>query len=173
MKMYHLLNLVVVAMIAGCTPYVGQKITQTSVPVKKIEAAPEVAAPVQPQPKSNLTLIDTLNAGKEISLSESDFTAPAATKSGKTAPSTVQSEIVIRYRVQVSAASRLEKLSEDKKKLEKLITDSVSIIKEAAYYKLYAGEFVKKTDAEPLLLKLKKLGYSDAWISTSRVSVKK
>ncbi|HMA65887.1 MAG: SPOR domain-containing protein [Fibrobacterota bacterium] len=163
----------VTSIIIGCTPYVGKKPEQTTPPPeKKTETVtPFTSAPaVVSSEKQTLTLIDTLNKGKEYALTESDFT-PQATKSGKSTVSAVQSETVTRYRVQIMAASQPERLKEDKKKLEKQISAVLSIVQEAAYYKLYAGEFNQKSDADTLLLKIKKLGYTDAWIATVKNSV--
>jgi len=158
----------VTSIVIGCTPYVGKKPEQTITPA---ETKTETVTPITPAPaavsseKQTLTLIDTLNKGKEYALAESDFTPPI-TKSGKTTVSTVQSETAIRYRIQIMAASQPERLKEDKKKLEKQISTVIAIVQEAAYYKLYAGEFNQKSDADTLLLKIKKLGYTDAWIAT-------
>jgi hypothetical protein len=160
------------SIVIGCTPYVGKKPEQTVPPEKKTETV----TPVTPAPavvsveKQSLTLIDTLNKGKEYALTESDFTPPP-TKTGKNTVSAVQSESVTRYRVQVMAASQPDRLKEDKKKLEKQISAALSIVQEAAYYKLYAGEYNQKSDADTLLLKIKKLGYTDAWIATVKGGV--
>lgn len=163
----------VTSIVIGCTPYVGKKPEQTVPPPEK---KTETVTPIKPVPvapaldKQALTLIDTLNKGKEYALTESDFT-PQTTKSGKSTVSAVQSETVTRYRVQIMAASQPDRLKEDKKKLEKQIATVFSIVQEAAYYKLYAGEFNQKSDADTLLLKIKKLGYTDAWIATVKGGV--
>jgi SPOR domain len=157
-----------VSIIIGCTPYVGKKPEPTVTPPEK---KTETVVPVTPAPatvsseKQSLTLIDTLNKGKEYALTESDFT-PQTTKSGKSTVSAVQSETVTRYRVQIMAASQPDKLKEDKKKLEKQLSAVLSIVQESAYFKLYAGEYNQKSDADTLLLKIKKLGYTDAWVAT-------
>jgi hypothetical protein len=164
----------VTSIVIGCTPYVGKKPEQTAPP--PAEKKTETVAQFTPAPvaasseKQTLTFIDTLNKGKEYALAESDFT-PQTTKSGKSTVSAVQSETATRYRVQIMAASQPDKLKEDKKKLEKQISSVLSIVQEAAYYKLYAGEFNQKSDADTLLLKIKKLGYTDAWIATVKGGV--
>jgi hypothetical protein len=163
----------ITSIVIGCTPYVGTKPDQTK---KSSETKSETIAPISPAPaavssdKQTLTLLDTLNKGKEYALTESDFT-PKVTKSGKTSASTVQSETGVRYRIQIIAASQPERLKEDKKKLEKQLATVLTIVREAAYYKLYAGEFSQKSDADTLLAKIKKLGYTDAWITTTKGGV--
>ncbi len=158
----------VTVMVIGCTPYVGKKSDQTAPPSEK---KTETIAPFTPAPavvsseKQTLTLLDTLNKGNEYALTESDFILQS-TKTGKSTVSAVQSETVTRYRVQIMAASQPERLKEDKRKLEKQISAVLTIVQEAAYYKLYAGEFNQKSDADSLLQKIKKLGYTDAWIAT-------
>jgi len=170
---------VVMSLVVGCTPYFGKKPEKTETVSQKTEiSTPAVIEQKQelPQKKSNLTLIDTLNKGNEIALTENDFSVEVKTKSGKTASGTVKSDAgttVVQYRIQVAAASSSDKLKEDKKKLEKQLKVTLSIIQEAAYFKLYAGEFDKKNDADTMLQRIKKLGYKDAWIATAKGSSKK
>lgn len=159
----------ITSLVIGCTPYVGKKpeLTPPPQPEKKVETVVQVtpSPAVVSSDKQMLTLIDTLNKGKEYALAESDFISQS-TKSGKSTVSAVQSEMITKYRVQILASSQPERLKEDKKKLEKQISAVLSIVQEAAYYKLYAGEFNQKSDADTLLIKIKKLGYTDAWVAT-------
>lgn len=159
--MKNLLHFVVLSFAAGCTPYVAQH-PDDQLPASKPEPIPiEVA---QPQNNSNLTFIDTLNKGKEAVLSENDFITTQVAKTGNYNAATVQSESVAHYRIQVFASSQAEKTKEYKKKLEKQFAVPMTIVFEAPHYKLYAGDFSKRTDADTLLLKIKKLGYQDAWV---------
>lgn len=157
----------VTVMVIGCTPYVGKKSDQTAPQPEKIteNATSLTPAPAVSPEKQTLTLIDTLNKGNEYALTESDFILQS-TKTGKSTTPAVQSETVTKYRVQIMAASNPERLKEDKKKLEKQLSAVLTIVQDAAYYKLYAGEFNQKSDADALLQKIKKLGYTDAWIAT-------
>lgn len=162
----------ITCVVIGCTPYVGKKNEQTAPqPENKTETETSLtpASAVNSQ-KQTLTLIDTLNKGNEYALTESDFILQS-TKTGKSTVRTVQSETVTKYRVQIMAASNPEKLKENKKKLEKQLSAALTIVQDAAYYKLYAGEFIHKSDADSLLQKIKKLGYTDAWIATIKGGV--
>jgi hypothetical protein len=167
--MEKLLQFVVLSFAIGCTPYIAPY-PEAQLPASRPEPVPiEV---LQPQKKSNLTFIDTLNKGKEIVLSENDFTPPPIAKTGNSVTTTVQSESVAHFRIQVFASSQPDKLKEDKKKLEKQTTVPIAIVFEAPHYKLYAGNFLKRNDADTLLVKIKKLGYQDAWVVSTKNNTK-
>ena len=74
----------------------------------------------------------------------------------------------MKYRIQLFASSQIEALREQKKVAEEKTNLPVFIAYEAPYYKLFAGDFIQKADAEGNLKKLKKIGYNDAWIVSSK-----
>lgn len=113
------------------------------------------------------TFLDTVNRGKELVLTDSDFSSETDLgTSGETGTDGVKEN---RFRIQVFASNRIETIREQKKELEKKITERVDMGYDAPYYKLYTGSFVKRQDAQPLLKKLKALGYVDAWVVSSGV----
>ena len=68
---------------------------------------------------------------------------------------------------------RAEEIKKDAKLLaaaQKKIKEQVVIGYEAPYYKLYAGNFLKRLEAQTFLPKLKKLGFLDAWIVSTSVT---
>ena len=113
------------------------------------------------------TFLDTLNRGNELQLNEEDF----GTQSDKVSNdmSSVAATSEIRYRVQLLASSRIETVREQKKMVEKKISEPILIGYEAPYYKLYAGDFSRRQDAQSLLPKVKRLGFPDAWVVSTKV----
>lgn len=109
------------------------------------------------------TFIDTLNQGTEVALTEEDF-GPVAQKSPTTGSSVSEENLQEHYRVQVFASNHIDAVRDIKKDLETRSKAVVDIGYDAPYYKVYAGDFSKRTDAEQLLKILKKRGYSDAWV---------
>ncbi|MCX7725825.1 MAG: SPOR domain-containing protein [Chitinispirillaceae bacterium] len=138
--------------------YIKEKEQTTKVEETKIETPKEERGLV-------LTYLDTLNQGKELVLTDNDFDKGSEgifspSESGSTATLVAEK----RFRIQVLASNRIETVREAKKELEKKISEQISIGYEAPYYKLYVGSFSKKADAKTLLMKLKNMGYNDAWI---------
>ena len=119
----------------------------------------------------NYTFLDTINQGKELTLSDEDFgKGDQEGVTGSGSASAVPAVPETRYRVQVLASNRVETAREQKKELEKKISEPVVIGYEAPYYKLFAGSFPQRQDAQKTLLKLKKLGFTDAWIVSASVT---
>jgi hypothetical protein len=169
MRIKNSLHFVALSFAIGCTPYVAP-LPDSQLPESRPE--PVHIEVLQPQKKSNLTFIDTLNRGKEIVLSENDFTSPPVAMAGNNTASTVQYESVPHFRVQVFASSQSERLKEDKKKLEKQFAVPVIISFESPLYKLYAGDFSQRIGADTLLAKIKKIGYQDAWVVSTKNNYK-
>lgn len=128
--------------------------------------------------KAALTFLDTLNKGKELSISDADYApqttaaakppvAPAdtVTTTAKPAPKTEAGVVVSYFRIQVLASTHQEQVKREKNTLTSKIDIPVSITFETPYYKLFAGEFTQRSEAENYLAQVKKLGYNDAWIS--------
>jgi hypothetical protein len=112
---------------------------------------------------AQLTFIDTLNQEKEIRLSDADFK-----KNIKQTSQTAGTSSTVKYRIQLFVSSRVETLREQKREAEVKTNLPMYISYEAPYYKLLAGDFDLRSDAENSLKKIKKIGYSDAWIVSSR-----
>ena len=148
---------------SGCTVGLRQKKVADAVPADTSLSVPETrrgSATVQ------YTFLDTINRGNELRLTDGDFG-----KQPSAGVSAVAASAETRYRVQLLASSRIETVREKKKEVEKKISEPVMIGYEAPYYKLYAGDFLKRQDAQSFLPTLKRLGFQDAWIvSTKAVS---
>jgi hypothetical protein len=139
--------------------------------------------------KAPLTYLDTLNQGKEIAITAADFNQqaapqPAVTKNAPTPPDTAAAAnakaplqhdpgvVESRFRIQVLASTHQDQVRQKMAALAAKINVPVSISFETPYYKLFAGEFTQRGDAENCLAQVKKLGYNDAWISRTAVSQK-
>jgi hypothetical protein len=118
------------------------------------------------------TYLDTLNRGREQVIADKNFsgviaetTAAASNQPGAAAPA----EMPNGFRVQVIASSQIEKVRSEQKSLESRVSYPLYIIVTPPYYKLVAGDFVKRSEADAAVVKLKELGYPDAWVVRSKV----
>ena len=157
---------------AGCSsPFVKQHPGQQPAETSTVRATEQSS----PMKKSQETLLDTLNKGHEAGLADSDFTPASASSivpaytTGHSAASTVSpvqstTEVSFRFRIQVFASSQIENLRQEKKDLETKVNLPFFISFESPYYKLYAGNFNKREDAEVYLPQFKKMGYNDSWV---------
>ena len=68
------------------------------------------------------------------------------------------------YRVQISISQNENELVIIKNKLEDLIKDELYINFELPNFKLRAGNFVNRKEAESLQIKLVRLGYRTSWV---------
>ncbi|NOZ03099.1 MAG: hypothetical protein GXO92_00620 [FCB group bacterium] len=83
------------------------------------------------------------------------------------------SKIVINgYRVQVLATKYAEKADSLKQVLRESFGNEVYVTYEAPNYKVRVGNSIDRKQAEGIQNKLKKMGYSSAWIIRTRVEVK-
>ena len=117
------------------------------------------------------TFLDTLNRGREISLSDRDLnpimpetTSAVQDKSGKT-------EVPNGFRVQCFASSQIERVRAEQKTIEAKVRYPVYVVFAAPYYKLLVGDFVKRGEADAAAAKMKDLGYADAWVMRTKVWV--
>lgn len=161
------LPIALISVIWGCTPYIT-KDSKTTQPPSEFEQKAKLADKNEQQKKVDMTILDTLNTGKEVILTEADFNPPSEINTGNGGTKNVKSESGIRYRIQVFASSQSERLKIDKKKIEKQLGLPVTIAYEAPYYKLYAGEFSSRSEADSVLAEVRKIGYRDAWITQIR-----
>jgi hypothetical protein len=152
------------AVLMNCAPAVVDKSIESTVEKdtdKPIPIVPETTPGVQQ------TFLDTLNRGNEIGLSSSDF----GKEIHPTVIQTVEQSatgLEIRYRIQMFASSSVESLREQKRMMERKVDLPFFLSYEAPFFKLFVGDFKSRVDAETYLSKIKKHGYTDAWIVTAR-----
>ena len=115
------------------------------------------------------TFLDTMNRGREFTLTEKDFTPIMAETSAVSDVKGDRTEVPNGFRVQCFASSQIERVRAEQKMLESKIRYGVYIVFSAPYYKLLVGDFVKRGDADAACAKLKELGYSDAWVLRTKV----
>lgn len=115
------------------------------------------------------TYLDTLNAGREVVLTERDFSrvqlaTPAPAESVRAiAPANG-------FRIQCLVTSQIDRARIEQKAAEANTHQPVYIIYQEPYYKVHIGDFTKRESAEELLQKMRKdLGYPDAFIIVSPV----
>jgi hypothetical protein len=118
------------------------------------------------------TFIDTLNRGKELALTGKDFTPIIPEATAVTDDKSGKAEVPNGFRVQCLASSQIDRVRSEQKLLESKMHFPVYIIFAAPYYKLLVGDFIKRPDAENACVKMKELGYSDAWVMRTKVWVK-
>jgi hypothetical protein len=115
----------------------------------------------------NYTFLDTINRENELLLTDSDFKKDIAQTQSVLSNNALPESL---YRIQVFASNRIETVREQKKELEKNTDEPLFIDYDAPYYKLYAGGFSKRQEAQSTLLKLKRIGYTDAWIVSMKIN---
>jgi hypothetical protein len=74
------------------------------------------------------------------------------------------------FRIQCIASSQIERIRSEQKILETKVKYPLYIVFSAPYYKLLVGDFLKRADADLILMRLKEMGYNDAWVARSRVN---
>ena len=140
------------------------------------------------QDKPVPTFLDTLNKGREVSLSDADIspqvTVPARAESKVVIPDTVSAlatstaprqeagVVPSRFKIQILAGPDEQQVKKEKNNLAPKISLPLSVSFEAPYYKLFAGDFVGRSEAESWCAQLKDMGYNDAWIVRTAASQK-
>lgn len=127
---------------------------------RQIAKEPSVIRRHQNKKNVHYTFLDTINKENEIVLLDGDLNNGIQSDILKDAGILSQLE----FRVQVFASNRIESIREQKKELEKYTGEQIKIGYEAPYYKLYAGGYSNRQEAQVTLRKLKRAGYHDAWI---------
>jgi len=116
------------------------------------------------------TYLDTLNRGRELYLTDEEL-SPAAARfldGGRT--DSVKKNETEAYRVQCFASNDIEAARGEKRAIETKISKPVYIVFDPPYYKIHAGDFLERPDAEKLMTELKKIGYRDAWIVRGKMN---
>lgn len=80
-----------------------------------------------------------------------------------------QADTLTVYRVQFYATNNLAEAEDVLRRARATLPDSLSINFETPYYKLKAGPFNNRTDAEKLVTRLRAMGYEAAWVVEDRI----
>jgi hypothetical protein len=115
------------------------------------------------------TYLDTLNRGRELSLSDKDFISIVPETTTVTGAKSGRAEIPNGFRVQCFASSQIERVRAEQKVIETKVKFPVYIVYAAPYYKLLIGDFVARQEADAAATRLKELGYADAWVMRTKV----
>ena len=158
------IGLLCILFFTGCAVNLHQK--KTVEPVSEDSTAASLEEDKN-RPDVHYTFLDTLNQGNELQLDDESGDIQAERMKNAGAAASAMSET--RFRVQLLASSRIETVREKKKEVEKQIREPIVIGYEAPYYKLYAGDYLKRQEAQALLPKLKRMGFQDAWVVSTRV----
>jgi len=78
-------------------------------------------------------------------------------------------DTVLVYRVQFYATNKMAEAEDVLRRARGSLSDSLVIEFETPYYKLFAGPFAKRADADKLVTKLRASGYESAWVVEDRV----
>ena len=116
-----------------------------------------------------VTFLDTLNKGKEISLSERDYNSIIPESTDASGAKDSREMGVEGYRIQCFASSQIERIRTEQKTLETKVKYPLYIVFTPPYYKLLMGDFLKRADADIILTRLKEMGYNDAWVVRTKV----
>ncbi len=164
MKKALIFNIIIALIWIGCTSLgVSRKKNQDN---EKPEDTTIEQTRYEPSSPAQFTFLDTLNRGNEITLENTDFHKEESAPVSEVALN--QAETAVRYKIQLFASSQIETVRDLKRQVEKKVNLPLSISFESPYYKLLAGSFLQRTEAETHLKKIKNLGYSDAWIISTK-----
>ena len=138
----------------------GKSFSQTKLPDKiSVEKKKTTISDYKP------TFLDTLNKGNEISLRKEDFGIENISKSVSLKPlDTSNATFTFVYQVQFFTTTKLEDAEKEKKRIEETMSIPVFLISEPPYYKLRAGKFSARVQAEDCKTKMIDIGHSQAWI---------
>ncbi|NLL15144.1 MAG: SPOR domain-containing protein [Fibrobacter sp.] len=166
MKKVLIFNILMALIWIGCTSLgVSRKKVLED---EKPEDSTVQSARYEPTSPVQLTFLDTLNKGNEITLDNNDFHKEESVPGAGVVLS--QTEAAVRYKIQLFASSQIETVRELKRQVETKVNLPLSISFESPYYKLLAGSFLQRTEAENQLKKIKSLGYTDAWIVSTKTA---
>ena len=160
-----LLIFMVLPIIAGCaaTARSSNSEFESKEPIKNVKTIEAQKMEYSSSTKSAFTFLDTLNRGKELSLSEDDV-AVLSVGSQSAAPLTANVEVnEPRFRVQILASGQIDVARQEQKRAEEVTRLPVFMSSEQSLYKLYVGEFQTREQAESALPEIRKT-YRDAWI---------
>lgn len=122
------------------------------------------------------TYLDTLNRGNELYVSGSDFekTTPAdagekpAIENSSASPAKASRRTAIgQFRIQCMASQSLDGARKEKRRMEQELGLPLYIVYSPPFYRLHAGAFESRDEAEKHLGRVQKNGYPEAWIVKS------
>jgi len=103
---------------------------------------------------------DSLNKGKEITLTAEDFQKENRAAGPSVNGSTVSGE----FQVQFFAATQRNEAEKEKARIEEALSVPVSLVYEAPYFKLRAGRFATRQQAEEFKQRMLEAGHHEVWI---------
>ncbi len=167
MKKTLIINIIIALIWISCTPLgVSRKKNQED--EKAEDSTVQQTRYEPPASPVQLTFLDTLNRGNEITLENTDFQKEESVPVSEVVLN--QAEAVVRYKIQLFASSQIETVRELKRQIETKVNLPLSISFESPYYKLLAGNFLQRAEAEKHLKNIKSLGYTDAWIISTKAA---
>jgi hypothetical protein len=123
------------------------------------------------------TYLDTLNRGNELHVSNSDFEdtpvavapeRPVSQNPSKKSEQAAQAGGEIgNYRIQCMASQSLEGVRKEKLRMEQELGLPLYIVYSPPFYRLHAGAFDNREEAENHLERVQKNGYPEAWVVKS------
>jgi hypothetical protein len=167
MKCRHFHLWIIALLIAAGSDYAMSKRPQEK--EKSDEESPVIVSMNERKTvEGSWTYLDTLNKGKEIALSDNDLKPimPESTAIVGDSKGTGGEG----FRIQCFASSQIDRIRSEQKQLETKVKYPIYVVFNAPYYKLLVGDFAKRSDADAALLKLKEIGYGDAWVARSRIN---
>ncbi|KMQ49714.1 hypothetical protein CHISP_3378 [Chitinispirillum alkaliphilum] len=111
-----------------------------------------------------LTFLDTLNRGSEVSFSSRSSSSPAEAVEVISQQQFVDASDTQRFRIQIVASTQAEMITREKENLQADSSIPLVIVFDDPFYKLFAGQFSTRAEAESKLPQVRNLGYEDAWI---------
>jgi len=115
------------------------------------------------------TFLDTLNRGREITLSANDLPVLEVVPAVSVAPDKGAAAVEQRFRIQILALSQIDMARREKVNAENAMKQPVFMASEQSLYKLYVGDFKTRAEAEAALPEIRKLGYKDAWVVSAKI----
>lgn len=115
-----------------------------------------------------MTFLDSLNQGREASLLINNFDAVSL----KNTEIPEGKKIIENgYRIQLAVSNSAEKIRSQQESAEEELRIKTYVIFEKPFYKIFAGDFLTRKDAEKAILRIKESGYPNAWIVKSDILV--
>ena len=128
--------------------------------------AADVRADQGQAPVKKADFFDSLNQGNEVILTPLDCAVPD--NSRKTEQKLERNDDDSLFQVQIMATKILNDAEKEKKRIEETLGITVYLISESPFYKLRAGKFYTKKEAEELKTEMTEIGHKEAWIVKTR-----
>lgn len=129
-----------------------------------------------------MTLIDSLNRGKEIILQERDFppdslhltrdSAPEirTVKENAQGPSNETGKNWVRgFQIQILTTEDSREAESKKAEMEEILRMRVNVVYNPPYFKLRTGSFTSEAQASDYKKRLAEMGFDDVWVVKTRV----